>query len=386
MNKPSSERIVVGLSGGVDSAVAALLLRDRGMDVIGLFMKNWEEDDDEQYCAAAADLEQARAVCGHLDIPLHTVNFSSEYWDRVFHHFLVEYRAGRTPNPDVLCNREIKFSAFIEQAAALGATRIATGHYARLRHDDRGHHLLKARDESKDQTYFLHLLDQRALSRTVFPLADLQKPQVRRIAREAGLPNHARKDSTGICFIGERRFAEFLGRFLDDVPGQIVSVDGEILGRHRGLAFYTIGQRQGLGVGGRGAAWYVAGKDLAGNRLVVAQGADHPALFSPGLVSVGMHWILGAPPGRQFRCTARIRHRQAPQECTVTLDGAHGATVVFSALQRAVTPGQSVVLYRGEECVGGGVIEGPLRAADDALAASSGIGAQRQAARQRSEG
>jgi tRNA-specific 2-thiouridylase len=379
MNAPTRERIAVGLSGGVDSAVAALLLRERGFDVVGLFMKNWEEDDAEGYCAAADDLDAARSVCRRLDIPLHTVNFAAEYWDRVFERFLDEYRAGRTPNPDVLCNREIKFSAFIEHAATLGASRIATGHYAQLGRDAQGLHLLRARDASKDQTYFLHLLDQRALARSVFPLGGLLKSEVRRIARDAALPNHARKDSTGICFIGERRFAEFLRRYVNERAGDIVSVDGRLLGTHRGLPFYTVGQRQGLGVGGPGAAWYVVAKDVAGNRLVVAQGADHPALYSRGLQAGPLHWISGRAPAADFDCTASIRHRQAPEPCTVRLTNPARAELDFRTPQRAVTPGQSVVLYRDGECLGGGVIE---RAEPHSHAADGAGSAQRRVASQ----
>jgi len=379
MNAPNRERIAVGLSGGVDSAVAAMLLRERGFDVIGLFMKNWEEDDAEGYCAAADDLDAARSVCQRLDIPLQTVNFATEYWDRVFERFLAEYRAGRTPNPDVLCNREIKFSAFLEHAATLGASRIATGHYAQLRRDAQGVHLLRARDAGKDQTYFLHLLDQQAVARSLFPLGGLLKSEVRRIARDAGLPNHARKDSTGICFIGERRFAEFLRRYVEGRAGDIVSVDGRLLGTHGGLPFYTVGQRQGLGVGGPGAAWYVVDKDVAGNRLLVAQGSDHPALYSRGLRAGPLHWIAGRAPAAHFDCMASIRHRQAPQSCTVRLDGAAGAAIHFRTPQRAVTPGQSVVLYRDGECLGGGVIE---RALTDFGAADAVGSAQRRVALQ----
>ncbi|HKJ09717.1 MAG TPA: tRNA 2-thiouridine(34) synthase MnmA, partial [Gammaproteobacteria bacterium] len=291
-------RVVVGLSGGVDSAVAAHLLLEQGHDVVGLFMKNWDDDDDAGYCPAEQDLADARAVCECLGIELHKVSFSAQYWDRVFRHFLDEYQAGRTPNPDVMCNKEIKFRAFLDHALGLGADRIATGHYARL-HDDGAMHLLKGADREKDQTYFLHALDQHQLSRTLFPIGGLHKPDVRRIAIQAGFPNHAKKDSTGICFIGERKFRDFLARYLPARPGTIRSVDGEELGTHHGLIFYTLGQRQGLGIGGQarhsGEPWYVAGKDLSHNVLLVAQGHDHPALYHDTLLATAAHWITGPP-------------------------------------------------------------------------------------------
>ena len=354
------ERVMVGLSGGVDSAVAALRLVEQGWQVEGLFMKNWEEDDTAGYCAAAEDLAQASAVAEALGIPLHTVNFASEYWDRVFEHFLAEYRAGRTPNPDVLCNREIKFKAFLDHALALGSHYIATGHYARnLRVGDR-HELHRAGDTDKDQTYFLYLLDQHALRHSLFPLHDVPKAEVRAIARAAGLPNHARKDSTGICFIGERRFRDFLQRYLPARPGDIVTLDGRTIGRHHGLMFYTIGQRQGLGIGGVAGAvdapWFVVGKDLAGNRLQVAQGHDHPALLRHALVADQVHWINGPPGAGALRCHARCRHRQPLQACTAEAVGDR-LLVTFDRPQRAITPGQSVVLYDGTRCLGGGIID-----------------------------
>ena len=353
------QRVIVGLSGGVDSAVAALLLQRQGYAVEGLFMKNWEEDDREEYCTAAEDLRDAQAIADRLGITLHTVNFSTEYWDRVFETFLHEYRAGRTPNPDVLCNREIKFRAFLDHALGLGADYIATGHYARILRQTPVQ-LLKGLDANKDQSYFLYLLDQQQLRHALFPVGELEKSEVRAIAHEAGFANHAKKDSTGICFIGERRFRDFLARYLPAQPGEIQSLDGASLGQHQGLMYYTLGQRQGLGIGGVHGRieqpWYVVGKDLQRNVLVVAQGHDHPALFRSKLRTTGTHWIGGQPPPLPLRCTAKIRYRQADQPCVLEARGDQ-LQVRFDQAQRAVTPGQSVVFYRGEQCLGGGVIE-----------------------------
>jgi tRNA-uridine 2-sulfurtransferase len=352
------QRVMVGLSGGVDSAVAAHLLLEQGLQVEALFMKNWEEDDRAGYCAAAEDLADAQAVADRLGIRLHTVNFSSEYWERVFENFLQEYKALRTPNPDVLCNREIKFSAFLDHALALGADAMATGHYARITHDASGFHLRLAADAAKDQTYFLHLLNQAQLGRALFPLAALTKPEVRALARQLGLQPAAKKDSTGICFIGERRFREFLAAYLPTTPGPIETPEGLPLGEHQGLAFYTLGQRQGLGVGGvagREGAWYVAAKDAARNALILVQNHDHPLLVTSALVTGSVHWIGGAP-ALPFSCRARVRHRQPLQACVVeAVEGRFRAQ--FSCPQRAVTPGQSVVFYFRDECLGGGVIE-----------------------------
>jgi tRNA-specific 2-thiouridylase len=355
-------RVVVGLSGGVDSSVAALLLQQRGYQVEGLFMKNWEEDDSANYCSAAEDLKDAQAVAERLGIPLHTVNFASEYWDRVFTYFLDEYRAGRTPNPDVLCNREIKFRAFLDYAReCLGATRIATGHYA-LREQRNEHCLLiRSEDEEKDQTYFLYLLEQSQLRHVLFPLGALKKQQVRKIAQQAGFPNHKKKDSTGICFIGERKFRDFLQRYLPAQPGEIVSAEGEIIGRHQGLMYYTLGQRQGLGIGGRRdaaeAPWYVVGKELESNRLIAAQGHDHPLLLCQALEAGQLHWIAGSAPSLPITCEARIRHRQPLQRCVIQhLDNGR-CRVLFKQLQRAVTPGQAIVFYQHKECLGGATIE-----------------------------
>lgn len=349
-------KIIVGISGGVDSAVAALRLVRAGHEVTGLFMKNWEEDDSAGECAAAEDLKSARAVCDHLGIPLRTVNFASEYWERVFRYFLDEYRVGRTPNPDVLCNKEIKFRAFLEHARTLGAERIATGHYARLDTRAGSFRLLKARDAAKDQSYFLYLLGQEALAHTLFPVGELEKTEVRRLAREAGLPNHDREDSTGICFIGERDFKSFLARYLPAQPGEIRSLAGERLGRHDGVMYYTIGQRQGLGIGGAGEPWYVVAKDVEQNVLYVAQGDHHPALYSEALIAGQLHWIADAPPAASRRLHAKTRYRQSDQECRL-LPQDSGLRVDFAEPQRAVTPGQSVVFYDGEVCLGGGIIE-----------------------------
>ncbi len=355
------QRVVVGLSGGVDSAVSALLLQEQGHDVCALFMKNWEEDDRAGYCAAAEDLGYAERVCERLGIPLHTVNFSAEYWDGVFEPFLADYAQGRTPNPDVLCNREIKFRAFLDHALEhVGGDAVATGHYARVRRDGNRYRLLKGVDPHKDQSYFLHAVDQSALARARFPVGELTKTQVRALARKAGLAPHDRRDSTGICFIGERPFREFLKQYLAPRPGDIESVDGALIGRHEGLMYYTLGQRRGLGIGGRrgreGAPWYVAGKDAARNVLVVAQGHDHARLYSRGLRAGDVHWVAGEPPALPLRCRAKVRYRQPDQACRVLPAGDDAVRVEFDQPQWAVTPGQFVVLYQGEECLGGGVI------------------------------
>lgn len=356
-----SGKVIVGLSGGVDSSVAALLLRRRGLEVEALFMKNWEEDDTDSYCAASADVEDARRVCETLGIRLRTVNLAADYWERVFTQFLAEYAAGRTPNPDILCNREIKFKAFLEHALDLGAEAIATGHYARVRERDGRFELLKGLDPAKDQSYFLYTLGQEPLSRTLFPVGELEKTEVRRLAAEAGLATHDKKDSTGICFIGERPFREFLARFLPAQPGNIETPDGRVVGSHQGALYYTLGQRQGLGIGGHregsGEPWYVVGKDVARNVLIAAQGHDHPLLYSRALAAGQLHWVAGQPPALHFACTAKTRYRQPDQPCTVSALGEERIRVEFHNPQRAVTPGQSLVLYQREVCLGGGVIE-----------------------------
>jgi tRNA-specific 2-thiouridylase len=358
---PAQQRIVVGVSGGVDSSVAAQLLQQQGYEVHGLFMKNWEEDDDEEYCSAAVDLEDAQQVCDTLNIPLHTRNFASEYWDNVFTYFLDEYRRGRTPNPDVLCNKEIKFKTFLDQALELGASHIATGHYARVQYRDDYFRLLKARDSNKDQTYFLYALNQHQLSKTLFPLGELSKPEVRQLAEQAHFANYKKKDSTGICFIGERKFKEFLSRYLPAQPGEMHTPDGHCIGQHDGLMYYTLGQRQGLGIGGTkdasGEPWYVVGKNLEDNILLVAQGHDHPLLFRKQLSADQLNWIADTPEPIPFTCTAKTRYRQADQPCTITQLHDDQCTVVFDQPQRAITPGQSVVFYRNDECLGGGVIQ-----------------------------
>ncbi len=356
-------KIIIGLSGGVDSAVAAMLLKRKGYEVHGLFMKNWEEDDDAQYCAAEEDLIAARAVADKLDIPLDTINFSGEYWDRVFKHFLNELEAGRTPNPDILCNREVKFQAFLDYALSRGAEKIATGHYAcTQRHPDKIE-LRRARDKNKDQTYFLHQVPGQALMKSLFPLCRHEKPEVRKMAEKAGLRNYDRRDSTGICFIGKRSFNDFIARYLANQPGEIRSIEGEVIGQHHGLMFHTIGQRKGLGIGGKRnagkAPWFVVDKLLKDNILLVAQGHDHPALFSIGLQAQSLHWITSVPP-EQFRCTAKTRYRQADEPCTVTLRDNYQCRVVFDKPVRAIAPGQSVVFYIGDVCLGGGVIESSI--------------------------
>jgi len=352
-------KVIVGLSGGVDSSVAALCLLEQGWLVEALFMKNWEEDDQEDYCAAAEDLADAQAVTDQLGIRLHTVNFSSEYWDRVFTYFLQEYRAGRTPNPDVLCNREIKFKAFLEHALNLGADYIATGHYANVSCSNQGCQLLQAVDGNKDQTYFLYMLGQHALRHSLFPLAELKKQQVREMAAQAGFPNHKKKDSTGICFIGERRFRDFLSNYLPASPGEIQTIEDQCIGQHQGLMYYTLGQRQGLGIGGvhgaPDAPWFVIRKDLERNILFVAQGHDHPLLLSTSLEAEQLHWVAGVAPASRFDCQARCRHRQSLQDCAVVLQG-QAMKLLFREPQRAVTPGQSVVLYLDGVCLGGGII------------------------------
>lgn len=354
------EQIIVGMSGGVDSSVTALLLREQGIAAAGLFMKNWNEDDGSSWCTARQDRQDARSVCTVLGIPLHSVNLADEYRQEVFGDFLREYRAGATPNPDVHCNERIKFKAFLQRARQLGAERIATGHYARLRERDGEYRLCKARDANKDQSYFLYRLNQSQLAQSLFPLGELHKREVRARARQAGFRNHAKKDSTGICFIGERPFRDFLGRYLAPQPGPIVTPEGRCIGEHQGLWFCTLGQRQGLGIGGvrgaRQAPWYVAGKDLAQNTLYVVQGRDHPLLFSRQLSARRCHWI-GKPPDPGQVCGARIRHRQAEQRCTVAERSGTRCTLRFACAQRAAAPGQSVVLYEGETCLGGGIID-----------------------------
>jgi tRNA-specific 2-thiouridylase len=351
-------KVVVGLSGGVDSAVAALLLRRAGHEVQGLFMANWEEDD--SYCTIAEDYQDARAVCRELDIPLHRVNFAVEYRQRVFDYFLREYQAGRTPNPDVLCNREIKFGVCLGHARRLGADRFATGHYARRIEGERDVELHKGLDAEKDQSYFLHALEPEQLAAASFPLGDLTKSEVRRLAREAGLPVHDKPDSTGICFIGERPFRDFLGQYIADTPGSIETPEGQRLGTHRGLAFYTLGQRGGLDIGGvSGRAeepWYVAAKDLQRNALVVVQGHDHPLLLCQTVRTLAAHWLIDSPTA-PFAAAVKLRYRQSDQPCQVQPLPDGRLSIECERVQRAVTPGQFAVLYAGSRCLGGAVID-----------------------------
>lgn len=374
MNK-KPKTIIVGMSGGVDSSVAALLLKQQGYQVEGLFMKNWEDDDDGEFCSAAEDLSMAEAVCDIIGIPLHTVNFAKQYWELVFEDFLQELKEGRTPNPDILCNREIKFKTFLEYALSLGADKIATGHYANnlnknseqgYAHDDEhgyqhGYQLLKAKDLSKDQSYFLYSLSQKALRHSLFPLGGLLKTEVRALAEAAGLPNHQRKDSTGICFIGERPFKDFLSRYIKNEPGPIMTAENQMLGEHQGLMYYTIGQRQGLGIGGKTnakeAPWYVVKKDQKQNTLIVAQN-EYPYLYRDHLEAMACHWITEEPKASEFQCQAKIRYRQADQPCRVKMseNAMNAIEVYFEEPQRAITPGQSVVFYDNNVCLGGGII------------------------------
>jgi tRNA-specific 2-thiouridylase len=367
-------RVIVGLSGGVDSAVAALLLEQQGYEVRALFMKNWEDDDDERYCSARTDLVDAVAVADSIGIDIEVVNFSAEYKERVFAEFLAEYQAGRTPNPDVLCNAEIKFRAFLDHALSMGADFIATGHYARIEAQAGGVRLLRGRDPGKDQSYFLYRLKQDQLQSALFPVGGLLKSEVRRLARANGLGVHAKRDSTGICFIGERPFREFLARYLVSAPGDICTPEGAVIGRHAGLVHYTIGQRQGLGIGGlaghAAGPWYVARKDLARNRLIVVQGHDHPLLLARASSAIRQSWIAGDPPDLARAYTAKTRYRQTDSPCRIAALDPARCVLEFDTPQRAVTPGQSVVLYDGEACLGGAIIDATQAAAPSSTAVS----------------
>lgn len=363
MSDNSQKKVIVGMSGGVDSSVSAWLLQQQGYQVEGLFMKNWEEDDGEEYCTAAEDLADAQAVCDKLGIRLHKINFAAEYWDNVFEHFLAEYKAGRTPNPDILCNKEIKFKAFLEFAAEdLGADFIATGHYVR-RHDsaDGKSQLLRGVDTNKDQSYFLYTLSHQQVSRSLFPVGELAKPEVRKIAEQLDLITAKKKDSTGICFIGERKFRDFLARYLPAQPGVIVTTEGLVVGSHQGLMYHTLGQRKGLGIGGLKESnddpWYVVDKDVPANKLIVAQGADHPRLMSVGLIASQLHWVERQAPGTTVNCTVKTRYRQDDIPCVIRYLDQQRIEVRFAQPVSAVTPGQSAVFYAGDICLGGGVIE-----------------------------
>lgn len=367
MSNNSSKKVIVGMSGGVDSSVSAYLLQQQGYQVEGLFMKNWEEDDNNEYCLAAQDLADAQAVCDKLGIHLHTINFAAEYWDNVFTHFLAEYQAGRTPNPDILCNKEIKFKAFLEFAQeVLDADFIAMGHYVRRTFTDQDggkNQLLRGLDSNKDQSYFLYTLSHEQISRCLFPIGSLKKPEVRRIAQQQDLVTAKKKDSTGICFIGERRFTDFLSNYLPAQPGIIETVDGKAIGQHQGLMFHTLGQRKGLHIGGQKGgngleeAWYVVDKDLDTNRLIVAQGSDHPRLFSNGLIAAQLDWVDRQAITKPVKCTVKTRYRQPDISCTIIPIDDNHIRVIFDQPQAAVTPGQSAVFYNGDVCLGGGIIE-----------------------------
>lgn len=364
MNKsPSSTRVVVGMSGGVDSSVTALLLKQQGYEVIGIFMKNWDDTDQFGHCTAEEDAEDVRRVCGQIGIPFYTVNFEKEYMDKVFSYFLDEYRNGRTPNPDVMCNREIKFGDFLQKALSLGADYLATGHYARVEQINGEYRLLRGIDSNKDQTYFLNALNQNQLSKAMFPIGHLPKQKVREIAAEAGLATAKKKDSTGVCFIGEKNFKEFLSQYLPAQRGEIRTFEGEVKGKHDGLMYYTLGQRQGLGIGGSGTGepWFVADKDLTNNILYVVQGDKHPSLYSQGLTATNINWISSQKPDGTLRCTAKFRYRQPDQGITIHWKTSDHCQVEFDQPQKAITPGQAVVFYQDDVCLGGGTIDHVLK-------------------------
>ena len=355
--EPKDIRVVVGMSGGVDSSVAALLLKQQGYDVIGIFMKNWDDTDDTGFCTATEDYDDVIRVCNQIGIPYYAVNFEKQYWDKVFTYFLEEYKAGRTPNPDVMCNKEIKFKAFLEHAVNLGADYLATGHYAQVEYRDGEYKMLRGKDENKDQTYFLNQLNQEQLSKVMFPIGNLEKSRVREIAKEANLATATKKDSTGICFIGERNFKEFLGQYLPVQPGNMETMDGEVKGKHDGLMYHTIGQRHGLGIGGSGEPWFAIGKDLKRNILYVGQGYHNEKLYSDSIIADNVSWVSDQEKSAEFTCTAKFRYRQDDNKVTVQLMDNNKVKVIFDEPIRAVTPGQAVVFYNGDECLGGGTID-----------------------------
>jgi tRNA-uridine 2-sulfurtransferase len=354
---PEQTRVVVGMSGGVDSSVTAHLLKEQGYDVVGIFMKNWDDTDENGVCTADKDFEDVRKVCDQIGIPYYAVNFEKQYWDKVFSYFLEEYKAGRTPNPDVMCNKEIKFKAFLEHAVTLGADYLATGHYARVQFEDGEYKMLRGVDDNKDQTYFLNQLGQEQLSKTMFPLGEIPKPEVRKIAEEAGLATAKKKDSTGICFIGERNFKEFLSGYLPAQKGEMQTFDGEVKGKHDGLMYYTIGQRHGLGIGGSGEPWFVAGKNLEKNILYVVQGFHNEHLYSDSLTATNVSWVSNKQPEQTFTCTAKFRYRQQDTMVTVQVIDEDTVEVIFKEPVRAIAPGQAVVFYDGDVCLGGATID-----------------------------
>lgn len=354
---PKNIRVVVGMSGGVDSSVAALLLKQQGYDVIGIFMKNWDDTDENGVCTATEDYDDVIRVCNQIGIPYYAVNFEKQYWDQVFTYFLEEYKTGRTPNPDVMCNKEIKFKAFLEHAINLGADYVATGHYAQVVYRDGEYKMLRGIDQNKDQTYFLNQLSQEQLSKVLFPIGEFEKSKVREIAMEAGIATATKKDSTGICFIGERNFKDFLSNYLPAKNGKMETFDGEVKGTHDGLMYYTIGQRHGLGIGGSGEPWFAIGKDLERNVLYVGQGFHHEKLYSDSIIADKVSWVSNIEKSQEFECTAKFRYRQEDHKVTVRLLENEQVQVLFHQPIRAITPGQSAVFYQGEECLGGGTIE-----------------------------
>jgi len=358
---PKDTRVVVGMSGGVDSSVAALLLKEQGYDVIGIFMKNWDDTDENGVCTATEDYEDVIRVCNQIGIPYYAVNFEKQYWDKVFTYFLNEYKAGRTPNPDVMCNKEIKFKAFLEHAMSLGADYLATGHYAQVVRENGKVRMLRGKDDNKDQTYFLNQLTEEQLSKVMFPIGGMEKSKVRELAAKANLATATKKDSTGICFIGERNFKEFLSGYLPAQKGNMETFDGKVVGRHDGLMYYTIGQRHGLGIGGSGDPWFVIGKDLERNVLYVGQGFHHEMLYSDSIIATDVSWVSKDSLKKTFACTAKFRYRQPDNKVTVELLDDNKVNVIFDEPIRAVTPGQAVVFYNGEECLGGGTIDKVFR-------------------------